>query len=685
MKIRYRNRLDTRISLGINIPFVVIIAVMGIASLYLLEKEIGSMVARNRQNILTSSLQMVENEINSAVKNHLRAVAEKSREIFAFYHEKAQRGEISREEAEAAVRDIILDKGYGKIGLTGYLAGVTTKGILAIHPLSEGADASGHEFMQKAMAMRNGYLEYEWKNQGEEVARTKAGYLSYFSPWDIMVWASSYKEEFSSLLDQTSIRETIESVKVGKAGFLILMDRSGRIIAGGDHFLKLFGQSPEEMKTASLAMDKLIEAVQEGEGEYHYETPQGEIASLYADVPGIDWVIMVHDLTREFRQVLDSFRTMIIVTIIVAALFVSIFIRVLMKKLLAPMGNIQSVTEEVSAGDLSRRITVTSQDEMGELSRCFNEVVDSFAILVENIQDATHILLESTHSLGASAQEISSTANQQAASVKEILSTMEDSDKLSKGVATKIQEVVKIANATRESVEKGFTLIQESLDKMDEIRQTNGNTIGGIKTLGGQIDSIWEIVNIINGIADQTKIIAFNAELEASAAGDAGKNFQIVAGEIRRLADSTVDSTNEIKAKIHEIQQASDKLIIASEEGTQRIKEGWDISHNIRGVFEDVLSSSEISAASADDIARSIRMQVSSFEQIFLTLKQISEGIDNFVVSTGATSEASDQLKEIADQFDHSISRYSLSGVAPSGQGKEVGEPSANGGERHGE
>ena len=71
-------------------------------------------------------------------------------------------------------------------------------------------------------------------------------------------------------------------------------------------------------------------------------------------------------------------------------------------------------------------------------------------------------------------------------------------------------------------------------------------TISGIKMLGEKIESIWDIVNIINGIADQTKIIAFNAELEASAAGEAGKNFQIVATEIRRLADSTVSSTNEI-------------------------------------------------------------------------------------------------------------------------------------------
>jgi methyl-accepting chemotaxis protein len=330
----------------------------------------------------------------------------------------------------------------------------------------------------------------------------------------------------------------------------------------------------------------------------------------------------------------------------------------------------QAVADQVSSGDLTGRVEANADDEIGDVSGLFNRIMDEFAELLHKIKAVISMLGESIQNLSASTQEIASTSNEQAASVKEVLSTMEDSDRLSKGVEVKIQEVARIANHTKDNVQRGFELIQSSLGKMEEIRSTNAGTLSGIKTLGDLIETIWDIVNIINGIADQTKIIAFNAELEAAAAGDAGKNFRIVAGEIRRLADSTVDSTNEIKVKINEIQHASDKLILASEEGTQRIREGWDVSNNIRGVFEDVLRSSEISANSATEISRSINMQVLSFEQIFLTLKQISESIDNFVESTSYTTEVSDRLKSISESFKTQVDAYTLRDARPKGAGE---------------
>lgn len=661
MKTKYRKTLAGKISIGINIPFVLIIAVMGLISSLLLDSELSGMADQNRANTLQYSVQMIENEVNGAVKNYLRAIAEKNRELMASYYEKAVAGELTEEEAYVQISDILLHPEYGKIGTTGYLAGVNSKGILSIHPKSQGADASGHEFMQKAMAMRNGYLEYEWQNVGEDAPRMKAGYLSYFEPWDIMVWASSYKAEFLSLVDLAHIRKIIDSMRVGTDGFLMLVSGNGALLAGEEQFQALWDNDGSSSGQRGSILSEILQRIAaQDAGSYQYESGSGNVNILYDTIPALGWKVVVNDPTREYMRVVQTFRLVLVFTILLASVAVSIFIRVLMQKMLSPVQVMRNVSTQISEGDLSKRLSVTTADEMGEIARIFNGVIEAFSMLVEHIQDASGFLMESTHNLGASAQEISSTANQQAAAVKEILSTMEDSDKLSKGVAVKILEVVKIATSTKELVENGFSLIKQSLDKMNEIRETNSNTIGGIKVLGNQIDSIWEVVNIINGIADQTKIIAFNAELEAASAGEAGRNFQIVASEIRRLADNTVDSTNEIKTNITEIQHASDKLIIASEEGTQRIREGWDISHNIRSIFEEVLSSSEISASSAEDISRSIRMQVSSFEQIFLTLKQISEGINNFVVSTHSTSEASDQLKDIADQFKDSIDKYSL-------------------------
>ena len=319
-------------------------------------------------------------------------------------------------------------------------------------------------------------------------------------------------------------------------------------------------------------------------------------------------------------------------------------------------GQIETGETEANPGGNKIFISYSSapiKNSEGEISGLMEVIVDQTAVreAMESAAKTATVLIDSVQNLSSSSQEISSTSNEQAAAVKEIVSTMEDSDQLAKSIAAKINEVTDVTNTTKDVVNNGFSIIKDSRSKMSEIRDSNLETITEIKSLGDRIESIWDIVNMINGIADQTKIIAFNAELEASSAGDAGKNFQIVATEIRRLADSTVSSTDEIKSKISEIQNSSDKLILASEDGTEKITEGWDLSAKLQQIFEEILKSSEVSANSSDKIAVSINQQVSAFEQILLTLKQISEGIDNFVVSTRSTTEASEKLREMADML----------------------------------
>jgi methyl-accepting chemotaxis protein len=235
---------------------------------------------------------------------------------------------------------------------------------------------------------------------------------------------------------------------------------------------------------------------------------------------------------------------------------------------------------------------------------------------------------------------------------------MEDSDQLSKRVASQANEVAKIAEGTKDVVATGFVIIKESLEKMESIKDANELSIRGIRELGDKIERIWDIVNIINGIADQTKIIAFNAELEAASAGEAGKSFQIVATEIRRLADSTVNSTNEIKARINEIQKSSDHLILSSEEGTSKIIAGWELSNKLRNLFGDILQTSEVSSDSARQIALSIEQQVVAFDQILITLKQISSGIDNFVTSTTSTSRLTRVLMDMSVDLHQVVAKY---------------------------
>ena len=266
-------------------------------------------------------------------------------------------------------------------------------------------------------------------------------------------------------------------------------------------------------------------------------------------------------------------------------------------------------------------------------------------------QEASRRLIEETQSLAVSSKENAATAQDQNAAIKEIVATMEDNTALSEDISQKIKDVSGVATKTSSDVTEGVSYLEENVRQLHEIAQANQSTISGIKNLGDKIENIWDIVTLINSVADQAKIIAFNAELEASTAGAAGRNFHIVATEIRRLADGIIDGTKEIKSKITEIQQSSDSLIIASESGTEKIQEGVVNAKNLEERFTSIKNASEITADSAGAITTIIQQQTIASEQILLTLKQIASGVENFSSATTHISVASETLKSIAEDL----------------------------------
>ena len=141
--------------------------------------------------------------------------------------------------------------------------------------------------------------------------------------------------------------------------------------------------------------------------------------------------------------------------------------------------------------------------------------------------------------------------------------------------------------------------------------------------------------------------------MEASSAGESGKNFHIVANEVRRLAAGIMNSVNQIKERITEIQHSSDSLIITSESGTEKIKEGLELSAQLKDKFFEIQKSSEITVESAVQIKDIIYQQSAAFDQIVSTVRQIASGIENFSASTNTENETAIKLKNAAQNLEN--------------------------------
>ena len=183
------------------------------------------MVNQNVNDILRSS-------IDVSVSNYLRGISEKNCEIVKYYYDRYKSGQISEREAKKVIKEVL---GSQKIGKTGYIFVWNIKNapssiVLDLHPLIEGSNVANVDFVQDGYKLKNGYMEYKWKNPGEEKERDKSMYLTYFPQWDWIIVASSYKEEFLDLIDFNVIKKEINALKVGKSDYVTIVDYNGNVL-----------------------------------------------------------------------------------------------------------------------------------------------------------------------------------------------------------------------------------------------------------------------------------------------------------------------------------------------------------------------------------------------------------------------------------------------------------------------
>ncbi len=318
------------------------------------------------------------------------------------------------------------------------------------------------------------------------------------------------------------------------------------------------------------------------------------------------------------------------------------------------MQRITAILEKMNAGVLSEAGSLPTNlgDETAYCLYLVNDILRWLRSITEDAETTSRSVLASTQELSVSSKETAATSVEQAAGVKECVSTMEDAESLEHTISSRIADVTSAARTAAENTEESFSVLSGNMRKMTEITEANLETITGIKALSEKIENVWSVVNIINTIADKTRIIAFNAELEASTAGEGGQNFHIVANEIRRLAESIALSTHEIGDRITAIQHSSDNLIITSEGGTEKIREGSELFSALEDKFKGIRTSSEITAESAAEIQQIIDEQAASFTQVVTTLQQISAGIDNFSASTQTISFSADNLRQITAELE---------------------------------
>lgn len=450
--------------------------------------------------------------------------------------------------------------------------------------------------------------------------------------------------------------------KLRWSSHLLLLDNQNNILA----------QSDETLKQNTLAV-MLPEFEIDGSAlQYVYFNGKQWLAtSVQVESTGWRFLLLVDALeVQSARAELMYQLGLLAVAVLLGG---GLLILWLVRALTRPIEHFQQQLKYISNTlDLSRRLETTDQAELGELAAQTNSLLQRLSFALNGVLRSSNRLTETASHLAYTAgvvsrntgkqqavsQSMATAVEQMSSSVAEITSTMQELSASSTQIADHSQSVVEVANLTLESSKKGSGAMQTLQLRMTDIHADSENSLREIVQLGSKSKEISKVMDLINALADQTKLIAFNAALEASSAGESGKRFSVVASEIRRLADNVTDSTHEIEERIEEIQDSISRLVITSEKGASSIQSGMQVSLETAHDLNALVQAATKTSSAAQQISLSTRQQKTASNQVVIALRDIANASTHNAQSVRTISEISEDMLHMSDELSQLVREF---------------------------
>jgi len=314
-----------------------------------------------------------------------------------------------------------------------------------------------------------------------------------------------------------------------------------------------------------------------------------------------------------------------------------------------------SVLQSMLTSDIKKSETISTDisDDFAYNHYLANNLLSVFKRIIETSITIGNSINNSAEVLSKIAMETESTSIQQSAGTREIAATMESTATFAHSIESKVTDVANQAASTSCFVNKGSEILNKNITALSDMEDSNDKMIHDIKELNTMINNICEIVSAINNISDQTKIIAFNAELESANSFTEKKNFKKISDEIRCLANSTEMSIKDIQKTIEGIQLSSETLIDKSRNSTRLIQRAVEMADTLQKSLQLIKSSSDEDAVSSEEIKNLTQKQTQSFYQISQTLQQLSIGIQSFSQSTRIVIDTANSLRVSVKNLEH--------------------------------
>jgi len=370
-------------------------------------------------------------------------------------------------------------------------------------------------------------------------------------------------------------------------------------------------------------------------------------------------VLLVLNLTR-LEDTMNQLRykaLMISGLFILLGFIVGAFISNLISK---PILQVVAVMKDIAEGegDLTKRLNIETQDEVGELARWFDTFVANLHEIIYAIKTNTQEVTSAVAEIAAAAEEALTGAGEQEAQAGEVSSSIEQ---MAATIVESSQNASLATDSARNAAEaasEGGKVVQKTIEGMQEIAETVKASAATIGELGKRSDEIGEIISVIDDIADQTNLLALNAAIEAARAGEQGRGFAVVADEVRKLAERTTKATAEIASMIEGIQKDTSDAVSSMEEGTSQVETGTELAikagdslNSIVSVVSEVQHMIEQIATASDEQSAAAEQISGNIGNIASVTKQSAQGAEQMASTAERLNRQTDALNELVNKF----------------------------------
>lgn len=332
------------------------------------------------------------------------------------------------------------------------------------------------------------------------------------------------------------------------------------------------------------------------------------------------------------------------ISILVGALITWIMNRGIGAPIVVAMERIKDIAE--GEGDLTKRLQVDSQDEVGMLAEWLNRFIDKIHKIVQEISSNTERVLGSAQKLSEASQSLSAGTEQMSTQSQSIASAATQMSQNFQVISSSVEEMsISVSEVAKKTADASGVAA--------EANETANNTSAVINELGTSASEIGKVMETIVNIANQTNLLALNASIEAAGAGDAGKGFAVVASEVKELARQSGESSEDIKARITAIQNSASRAVSA-------IGEISDVISKVNEISGAIASAVEEQSITAKEIAGNINQSAEVAGEVTRNIEGISTAANQGAQDAGVAADLAGDLNELAEKLAKIVGQFKI-------------------------